>query len=257
MYGATTRQNNNGPSYWLQGSIHRAGQQQYKTTINTPSPLMAEDQSLSQCLTREQRVNNDAPASSRHCGLDPQSRGEGSGNNTNQHRPVILASRQYPQGGATTIQNNHQYPLSLDERGPKPVPVPDTGAEGENDAPASSRHCGLDPQSRGEGSGNNTNQHRPVILALRQYPQGRWATPRIVPTPTPHRHSRLRGNPQGGDVGILHSNPIIAIPLKFAKFYNDEKAPFSHSYKSSHCNNQHPHHHMTHKPSKATSISLP
>ena len=52
---------------------------------------MAEDQSLSQCLTLGAEGENDASASSRHCGLDPQSRGEGDG-------PVILASRQYPQG---------------------------------------------------------------------------------------------------------------------------------------------------------------
>ena len=62
---------------------------------------------------------NDADASSRHCGLDPQSRGAGC------VAAVILASRQYPQGGATTRQHNH-IPLSLDGRGIK--------GEGENDA---------------------------------------------------------------------------------------------------------------------------
>ena len=55
----------------------------------SPSPLMEEDQSLSQCLTREQRVKQA---------------------NSNQPRPVILASRQYPQGGVTTRQNNLQNP---------------------------------------------------------------------------------------------------------------------------------------------------
>ena len=82
-------------------------------------------------------------------------------------RKLVLASRQYPQGGETTSQNNRPNPLSLDGRGIK--------GEGENDASASSRHCGLDPQSRGEGWGIPTrqhNRHRPVILASRQYPQG-------------------------------------------------------------------------------------
>ena len=55
-------------------------------------------------------------------------------------RSVILASRQYPQGGRVTRVNKSnttdRIPLSLDGRGPKPVPVPDTGAEGENDATA-------------------------------------------------------------------------------------------------------------------------
>ena len=53
---------------------------------------------------------------------------------------VILALRQYPQGGATTRQTNQPYspsPLMTEES--KPVPVPDTGAEGENDASASSQ----------------------------------------------------------------------------------------------------------------------
>ena len=58
--------------------------------------------------------------------------------------------------------NTHHIPLSLDGRGPKPVPVPDTGARVKNDAPASSRHCGLDPQSRGAGQGGTgeTRQHQ-------------------------------------------------------------------------------------------------
>ena len=46
----------------------------------------------------------------------------------------------------------------LDGRGSKPVPVPDTGARVKNDAPASSRHCGLDPQSRGAGQGGTGEQ---------------------------------------------------------------------------------------------------
>ena len=56
----------------------------------------------------------------RHCGLDPQSRGEGQGIQQGQH--------------------NRQNPLSLDGIGPKPVPVPDTGAEGEQDNPTQDRH---------------------------------------------------------------------------------------------------------------------
>ena len=44
-----------GPSYWLQGSIDRvecdAGEQAKTTQPISPSPLTAEDQSLSQCLT--------------------------------------------------------------------------------------------------------------------------------------------------------------------------------------------------------------
>ena len=62
--------------------------------------------------------------------------------------------------------------------------------EGENDAPASSRHCGLDPQSRGEADGLATRQHqppRPVILALRQYPHGGAIRP---------RHSKLHPFPK-------------------------------------------------------------
>ena len=55
----------------------------------------------------------------RHCGLDLQSRGEA-------RAAVILASRQYPQGGVTTRQHNQSIALSLDERGIK--------GEGDNDA---------------------------------------------------------------------------------------------------------------------------
>ena len=129
------------PSYWLQGSIHRAaghttiqhnhlpsfprrrestgwmcsarhtgfkavstGRQgatgeQSNTTIH-PSPLTAEDQSLSQCLTREQRVSKTKQHPPvRHCGLDPQSRGAGC------------------DMGQQQVQNNRQNPLSLDGRG--------------------------------------------------------------------------------------------------------------------------------------------
>ena len=59
----------------------------------------------------------------RHCGLDPQSRGEGPGRAYNKPKPtarsVILALRQYPQGRATTRQHNQPNPLSLDGRGIK------------------------------------------------------------------------------------------------------------------------------------------
>ena len=103
-------------------------------------------------------------------------------------RKLVLASRQYPQSGVRvltsqpnrqnplfldgrgikgegeTIQNNHQYPLSLDGRGPKPVPVPDTGAEGENDAPH--RHVIADlirnPEVRGWADNKPTQPYPPL-----------------------------------------------------------------------------------------------
>ena len=54
------------------------GKQQDRPTSRIPSPLMGEEsKSLSQCLTLGAEGENDAPASSRHCGLDPQSRGAG------------------------------------------------------------------------------------------------------------------------------------------------------------------------------------
>ena len=89
--------------------VRRPGRQQANTTYRIPSPLTRENQSLSQCLT---------------LGAE----GETSPTPT---QPVILASRQNPQGGVrvTTSQTNH-IPLSLDGRGPKPVPVPDTGSRG-------------------------------------------------------------------------------------------------------------------------------
>ena len=147
--------------------------QQDDTTIS-PSPLMGEDQSLSQCLTLGSESEKRCIASSRHCGLDPQSRGVGC------VAAVILASRQYPQGrqgdAGETSPIQPSIPLSLDGRGPKPVPVPDTGAEGENDADASSRHCGLDPQSTARAHATLSNYWlrpwRKLVLALRQYPQG-------------------------------------------------------------------------------------
>ena len=46
-----------------------------KQPPESPSPLMGEDQSLSQCLTREQRVNKTTP--SRHSRLGPVSIGQG------------------------------------------------------------------------------------------------------------------------------------------------------------------------------------
>ena len=122
---------------------------------------------------------------------------------------VILALRQYPQGGAPPI------PLSLDGRGIK--------GEGENDA--SSRHCGLGPQSRGEGRGTRhsmrpspsfprrresikrcssivpilkililTNHHAPAPCG---YCLEASMTVRRVPPP---RHSRVGGNPHGAGV---------------------------------------------------------
>ena len=50
-----------------------------------------------------------------------------------QHRPVIADLIRNPEGQGDTgeqAQNNHQIPLSLDGRGSKPVPVPDTGSRG-------------------------------------------------------------------------------------------------------------------------------
>ena len=92
--------------------------------------------SIEQCTT-----------SSRHCGLDPQSRGAGCARQQQDKTTltVILALRQYPQGGELAWMRH-------------------------------TRHCGLDPQSRGAACGAGQQQDKTtdpaVILALRQYPQG-------------------------------------------------------------------------------------
>ena len=151
-----------------------------------------------------------------------------------------------------TRQHNHQYPLSLDGRGIK--------GEGENDASASSRHCGLDPQSRGAGragqqqdnatnpgpsfprrrestgrGGNKTtqppkspsplmgeelkarvktmHQHRHVIADLIRNPEGQGVLGNNKTTqPTPDRHSRVGGNPQRGATTRQHQ-PYIPLSL--------------------------------------------
>ena len=71
---------------------------------------MREDQSLSQCLTLGAEDENDAT-----------------------HRHVIADLIRNPEvkGRAYNKPTPTAIPLSLDGRGPKPVPVPDTGAEGE------------------------------------------------------------------------------------------------------------------------------
>ena len=66
-----------GPSYWLQGSIHRAGQQQDNT--NHHFPLSLDGRGI------KGEGENDATHSPRHCGLDPQSRREAAGHLSFQH----------------------------------------------------------------------------------------------------------------------------------------------------------------------------
>ena len=70
-----------------------------KTTIS-PSPLTREDQSLSQCLTREQRVKQDNTNLPRHSRVGGKPQGGCVVPGT-----VILASRQYPQGGRVMPAN--------------------------------------------------------------------------------------------------------------------------------------------------------
>ena len=105
------------------------------------------------------------------------------------HRPVILALRQYPQGGATTIQHRHviadlirnpevrgradsktipspchseqsEESKISDQQLPRPVMLTSRqypqGCETRMGAPL--RHCGLDPQSRGAMAGQTTSQ---------------------------------------------------------------------------------------------------
>ena len=98
-------------SCWLQGSIHRVAG------------------------TRHAEYLLDTTVAQARCGLDPQSRGVAC------------------DVGIQQAKTTNRIPLSLDGRGPKPVPVPDTGSEGEQD-----------------------NHPSPVILALRQYPQGGHTT---------------------------------------------------------------------------------
>ena len=90
------------------------------TPTNPPSPLMGEESKV--------RVNKTTSTTTdRHSRVGGNPQG-------GCVVAVILALRQYPQGGAYNRQHNHQNPLSLDGRGIKePVPVPDTGSECEQD----------------------------------------------------------------------------------------------------------------------------
>ena len=81
-------------------------------TAHQPSPHALTDLHLSPVipasLHRHSRVGGNLQGGARcprHCGLDPQSRGE-------DWAAVILALRQYPQGGVTTRQTN-QSPSHL------------------------------------------------------------------------------------------------------------------------------------------------
>ena len=123
-------------------------------TNQFPSPLMAEDQSLSQCLTL-------GPEGEKLC---------------HSIVPVIADLIRNPEGWRPGIQQAKPttiIPLSLDGRGIK--------GEGENNATASSRHCGLDPQSRGEardtGETSQTNHHYPPL------PLDGMREPKPVPVP--------------------------------------------------------------------------
>ena len=80
------------------------------------------------------------------------------------------------------------------------------------------RHCGLDPQSRGAAYGRadnkptptNTNQHRPVILASRQYPQceGNTKTPTpVTPQTQSHHHQSTTYKARQTDQTHLYPNP--------------------------------------------------
>ena len=114
-------------------------------------------------------------------------------------RPVILASRQYPQGGVTTSQHNRpavilasrQYPQGGDGRARQTViadlirnpevkgraavipsiPTPSfprrRESTGRGQPGTTDRHCRLDPQSRGDRVGHTTSQNnQPYPLSL-------------------------------------------------------------------------------------------
>ena len=70
----------------------------------------------------------------RHCRLDPQSRGEAAGLTTRQTNagPSYWLQGSIHSAGDNKTKQPPLFPISLDGRGPKPVPVPDTGAKGEN-----------------------------------------------------------------------------------------------------------------------------
>ena len=123
----------------------------------------------------------------RHCGLDPQSRGV-----VTRHAEYLLDTtvaqartgfKAVSTGWGIQQYNTNRIPLSLDGRGPKPVPVPDTGVEGEQDKPPTTSHMGsrlrlahvTDCTRTTQANSPYPNRNAampPVILALRQYPQG-------------------------------------------------------------------------------------
>ena len=72
-----------------------------------PSPLMGEDQSLSQCLTLGPESENDASHRPAIADLIRNPEGQCHG------AAVILALRQYPQGGVTTRQHQPSSPSPL------------------------------------------------------------------------------------------------------------------------------------------------
>ena len=122
------------------------------------SLMREESKSLSQCLTLGSEGENDVPHRPNPA-------------NPRQPASVILALRQYPQGGAPSS------------------------------ALASSRHCGLDPESTGRGIPLYRASHA-VILDLTQNPQGGEVPLR--------RASRtvildLIQNPQGGGIPLYHT----------------------------------------------------
>ena len=190
-----------GPSYWIQGSIHRAGRQQYNTTDRIPSPLMGEESKVGVKTMRSivtslriksaiQRGGGGRPSywlqgsihsaghakrhsshQPRHCGPDPQSRGAGH-DAGKQDKPT-------------------NSPSPLDGRGIK--------GEGDNKTVPSLCHSEQSEESKNsdtitptpsywlQGSIHRAGQQqdkptaRSVILASRQYPQGRATTRQSLP----------------------------------------------------------------------------
>ena len=80
---------------------------------------------------------------------------------------VILALRQYPQGEANTACHSEQSEESkISDPYHPTLWIPAYAGMTVRQVCGAYRHCGLDPQSRGQCHG------AAVILALRQYPQG-------------------------------------------------------------------------------------
>ena len=154
----------------------------------SPSPLMGEDQSLSQCLTlgAEGETRQHQPhTQDRHCGLDPQSRGEVTGMTTRQHNqqnPLSLDRRGIKGEGEKTKQPGPSFPRRRETTGwgghatlsnywirpwRKLVLASRQYPQRGNARARTPRHCGLDPQSRGEAAGpttrpTQTNLHPPL-----------------------------------------------------------------------------------------------